>query len=79
MKMSIEYVNTLLGALPDQAHFTIVQKTGRGDEYIARGMPGRDRRITNISTGREEFLPLMDIHRQLDYVSILPVKVDIIS
>jgi hypothetical protein len=78
MQMSMEYVNMLLSALPDQAHFTIVPKRGNPSKYIARDMPGRDRRLTNISTGREEFLPLMDIHWELDHILILPMKVEII-
>lgn len=77
MKMPLEYINRLLMALPSGAQFTIVWKNGKGDEYVTRDDPGQARRLANISTGREAFLPFMDIHEEMDYIGFLPMKVEI--
>lgn len=58
-QMSIEYINRLLAQLPDgvTVYLTFINTEY---QFATRGMPGANRRLTNVTTGHEWFLPLKD-------------------
>ena len=69
--MSLDYINKLLAALPSYMEITIRFRMGdeeREHRLMTRDMPGDDRRLTNLTSGTEWFLPLSN---SLEIISVV--------
>jgi hypothetical protein len=75
--MSLEFVNRLLAQLPaySEAEVTWVGGTFR---LMARGLPGPDRQLTNLTHGTEMFLPLL-ANVGITRIELRPIFIELID
>jgi len=70
--MDLDHINRMLAELPSYAEVLVETSFGLS-HLMARDLPRADRRLTNLTSGVEWFLPL----REARAVTVLPYRVEV--